>query len=59
MNESTQEVHLPVKSAHVVQFAAQLTQVFKSVLYWLEVHVQVFEAELRVNVELHCVHLPV
>ena len=33
LNVLTHAVHLPVTSAQVVQFAAQSTQVFKSVLY--------------------------
>jgi hypothetical protein len=59
LNEELQLVQAPVVSAHVVQFAEQLVQTLFDARYYVDWHVQVLSAALKVKDDLQALHVPV
>ena len=56
LNEVTHEEQAPVVSSQVVQLAGQKAQTFADVLYYVDLHAQVFVEAVKVNVERQALH---
>ena len=56
LNDVSHEEQAPVVSSQVVQLAGQKAQTFADVLYYVDLHAQVFVEAVKVNVERQALH---